>query len=313
MKIALVKDINRFWTIYGPELEKRGAKVVYLDVFKSAELSRLLEEDWDGFIWRAKHDPFIRTLAKRLIYLFDAELGIKTFPSWNSYWHYDDKVAQAFLLKKHGINTPKNYVFYDKEEALDFAARCEYPIVFKSAHGSGSANVWLVKNKSQAVKLIKRAFGKGIKTFFKEDLLRKYVYFQEFLKDNAYDYRAVCYADERIASFKRIANKDGFASGSGVYDFDEPPKDLLEFVKSAHEKLGNPLTMAYDVMKDNSGNWAVTEISSVFADLNSWSGDSPTPTYAIEKDGSFRKIERKENDHLYFVDLLARKWGLSAE
>ena len=310
MKIALVKDVNKFWTIYGPELEKRGADVHYIDIFKSADRNRLLDENWDGFIWRAKHDPFIRNLAKRFIYFFDVELKVKTFPSWDAYWHYDDKVAQAFVFQKYKINSPRNYVFYDKEEALEFANRTEYPVVFKSAHGSGSANVWLVKKKSQAVKLIKQAFGKGIKTFFTEDILRKYVYFQEFLKDNSYDYRVVCYSDERIAAFTRIANKDGFASGSGKYSFDEPPMDLLLFVREVHRKLGDKLTMAYDVMKDNSGNWAITEMSVVYADLNSWTGDSPTPTYSIEKDGSLKRIENKENDHIYFIDLLARKWGI---
>ena len=66
-KIALIKDITKFWTVYRTELEKHGLEVVLLDVFKQKDQERLLEEEWDGFIWRAKHDPYIRNLAKKLI------------------------------------------------------------------------------------------------------------------------------------------------------------------------------------------------------------------------------------------------------
>ncbi len=100
MRIALVKDITKLWTVYKPELEKYGAEVVLLDIFKEKDLERLLTGDWDGLIWRAKHDPYIRDLAKTILYYFDVELGVKTFPSWNSYWNYDNKVAQSFVLKK---------------------------------------------------------------------------------------------------------------------------------------------------------------------------------------------------------------------
>ncbi len=310
MKIALVKDITKLWTVYKPELEKYGADVVLLDIFKEKDLERLLVEDWDGFIWRAKHDPYIRDLAKSILYYFDVELGVKTFPSWNSYWNYDNKVAQSFVLKRNKINTPINSVFYDKEEALHFAKTTKYPIVFKASTGAGSSNVHLLKSKSQSIRLINKAFGKGIKTFFREDLQRNYVYFQEFLENNSIDYRIVCYRDERITGFSRIANKDGFASGSGEYSFEEPPMDLLKFIYETHLKLGNKLVMAYDVMKDNKGEWAITEMSVVYADLATWSGDSPTPTYAIDNNGIFERVENKENDHKYFMNLLARDWEI---
>lgn len=309
MRIALIKDITEFWSIYKPELEKYGAEVVLLDIYKQEDYNKLFEENWDGLIWRAKHDPYIRDLAKRIIYFFNRELKIKTFPDWKSYWYYDDKVAQTMIFKKFGIPTPKNNVFFNKEEAFTFAEKTEYPIVSKASSGAGSANVRLIKNRRQAKTLIKKAFGKGIKTFFAEDLQRKYVYFQEFLKYNSIDYRVVCYKNERVAGYARIANKDGFASGSGIYNLEEPPADLIEFVYNTHVKLGNKLVMAYDVMKNNNNKWVITEMSVVYADLETWSGDSPTPTYTINNN-TFTLIEKKENDHKYFMNLLAREWEI---
>jgi hypothetical protein len=51
-------------------------------------------------------------------------------------------------------------------------------------------------------------------------------------------------------------------------------------------------------------------MSVVYADLNTWSGDSPTPTYAIDSNGVFERVKNKENDHKYFMNLLARDWEI---
>ncbi len=310
-RIALVKDITQLWTVYKPELEKNNIEVVTFDIFNSADRKRLFEENWDGFIWRAKHDPHIRNLAKRIIYLFDEELKVKTYPSWDSYWLYDDKIAQSFLLEKHKINIPKTFIFFNKEEALEFVAnRKEFPIVYKSSSGAGSSNVGLLKNKFQAKQFVKKAFGKkGVETFYREDPIKRYVYFQEYLWNNTGDFRFKCYKNERIAGFFRENNKEGFASGSGKFNFDDLPEDLLAFVYNAHKKLGSKLLMSYDILKNNESEWVITEMSVVFSDLNAWSGDSPTPTYSITSDGLFKKIIDKENDHKYFIDLLLRDWG----
>ena len=108
----LIKDITKFWTVYKPELEKYGVEVILLDIFQWNDQKRLLNEDWDGFIWRAKHDPKFRDLAKRFISLLDRSEGIKTFPSWDTYWHYDDKVAQLFLFKNLNIPSPKVSIIF---------------------------------------------------------------------------------------------------------------------------------------------------------------------------------------------------------
>jgi len=309
-RVALVRDITKLWTVYKPELEKNNIDVVTLDIFNTKDRKKLFEENWDGFIWRAKHDPPIRNLAKRIIYLFDKELKVKTFPGWDSYWLYDDKIAQSFLLEKHNINTPQTFIFFKREEALDFITkRTDFPIVYKSSSGAGSSNVGLLKNKFQAKQFVKKAFGKGIDTFFKEDPIKKYVYFQEYLRNNSGDYRFMCYRNERIAGYFRENSKEGFASGSGKYNFNDPPNDLLTFVYDAHKKLGSKLVMSYDILKNNEDEWVITEMSVVFADLDTWSGDSPTPTYKIDKNGTFNRVDNKENDHKYFIDLLLRDWG----
>lgn len=309
-RIALIKDITKFWIIYKSELEKHGFDVVLLDVFKKYDYDRLLNEEWDAFIWRAKHDPQIRTLAKRLVYFFEHELKIKTFPSWSSYWHYDDKIAQHQIFSKFKVPIPNTNIFFDKDEALNFVTnQTNYPIVYKSSSGAGSSNVGLLKNSLLAKLYVKRAFGKGIETFFREDLHRGYVYFQEYLKNNDGDYRIVCFGEQRIFGFFRVNRpNERFASGSGLIEYRSIPNNLLEFVYSVHKKLNFPTVMSYDIMKDNEDKWVVGEMSAIYGDLNSTEMYEKSHHYFV-KNNQF--VEHKITDDIqqYFISSLLKNWG----
>ncbi len=311
-RLALIKDVTDFWKIYEPMFKEYSIDVVTLDIFNYEDQQKILNEEWDGFFWRAKHDPKFRDLAKRFFSLFDKNDEVKTFPSWDDYWHYDDKMTQSFLFQKFDIPTPKTFVFYNKEEALDFVEnKTEYPLIYKSSSGAGSANVGLLKNKSQSKYYIKKAFGKGIKTFFREDLQRFYVYFQEYLKNNDGDYRIVCFGKERIFGFYR-ENKPNqkFASGSGIINYGKIPNDVLTLAYSTHEKLGFPIVMSYDIMKDNDENWVVGEMSVIFGDLKSKNIYIKSPHYLVKKN-EFIHLENPGDIQQYFIDNLIKEWGWS--
>ena len=284
--------------------------VITLDIFNYEDQQRLLNEEWDGVFWRAKHNPKYRDLAKRVISLFDNSEGVKVFPSRNDYWHYDDKMAQSFLFQKLNITAPNTFVFYNKDEALEFIkSKTEFPLIYKASSGAGSANVGLLKSKFQANLYVKKAFGKGIETSFKEDLQRHYVYFQEFLKNNDGDYRIICLGDERILGFYRANRPNAkFASGSGLLDYSEIPNDILTLVYDAHKKLNSPAWMSYDIMKDNDGNWVIGEISVINGDLDSLDIYKQCRHYLI-KDGKFTENKSEINLLQYFIDSLVKKWG----
>ncbi len=309
-KLALVKDVNNFWKVYEPMFKKYSIDVVTLDLFNREDQQRLLNEEWDGFFWRAKHDPKFRDLAKRFFSLFDKILKIKTFPSWNDYWIYDDKMAQSFLFQKLNIPTPKTFVFYNKDEALNFIkTKTEFPLIYKASSGAGSSNVGMLKSNQQAKRYIKKAFGKGIETFFKEDLQRNYVYFQEFLKNNNGDYRIICCGKKRIFGFYR-ENKPNqkFASGSGIINFNEIPNNILELVLNTHRKLNFPTWMAYDIMKDNENSWVVSEISVVNGDLDSKEIYEKAKHYHIVGN-KFTSADNQEDIQECFINSLLSKWG----
>ncbi|HID38438.1 MAG TPA: hypothetical protein EYP36_02865 [Calditrichaeota bacterium] len=109
--VAIIKDINGFWPYYQKEFEKYGFRVDLFNIWLESERRRLLRSSFDGFVWRAKHDPKIRNLAKRYLYMYSQLFHVPTFPLWSDYWHYDDKIAQTILMQKTGINTPETYIF----------------------------------------------------------------------------------------------------------------------------------------------------------------------------------------------------------
>lgn len=196
--------------------------------------------------------------GKSVIYSLQSA-GKKVFPDFNTVWHFDDKIAQKYLLESIGAPIVPTYVFYTKEDALIWAKGTTYPKVFKLKGGAGSSNVKLVKTKADAIKLINRSFGNGFKQYrWKEkikeefrryrmgkatikDILRPiyiglfkkyptefdhyhgkeigYAYFQEFIPNNKFDIR-VCVIGDKAFALKRFTRSNDFrASGSGMISY----------------------------------------------------------------------------------------------
>ena len=266
-KIALIKCRNGIWRAFRDVLEARKISYTLLDLFKDSDMDKLLSEKWLGIIWTAKHTPNIKKLAKYVIDTFDKDPQIKVFPDWNSYSHYDDKVAQYYLLQKNNIPIPFTKVFYNKDESLNFLEQCKYPIVFKSAHGAGSTNVQIVKSFSDAKQVTKRIFGKGLKTYFKNNPQKGYLLTQEFQHNNEGDYRLVCYGEEVLGFFRENRDDEPLASGSRKFMYKDIPEDMLQFVYEISERLQFNV-MSYDIIKGNDQKWVISEISAIYGDIN---------------------------------------------
>src|SRR5699024_7603805 len=101
------------------------------------------------------------------------------FPDFQTAWHFDDKVGQKYLLEAIGAPLVSSYVFYDRQNALEWIAEADFPKVFKLRRGAGSAHVKLARNKSEARKLVGRAFSGGFSQYDKV----------ANLKDRWYKYR----------------------------------------------------------------------------------------------------------------------------
>jgi glutathione synthase/RimK-type ligase-like ATP-grasp enzyme len=261
-------------------------------------------DDCKGLMWHWNQNDYKAALFARQLTISLEKKGIKVFPDVNTAWHHDDKLGQKYLLEAVGAPLVKSYVFYTKQEALDWLDKTTFPKVFKLRNGAGSINVSLAKTKKKAKRLAKKAFGKGFshinrlsslmdrfwilkrdrnmqamrgilsgfaRMFIPTEVERfshnekGYIYFQEFIPDNEYDTRMVVIGD-RCFGVRRYCRKNDFrASGSGIKAYESALFDKI-YIKSAFEITKNlkMQSVAYDYLWDKSEP-KIVEISYCFA------------------------------------------------
>lgn len=141
-------------------LRARGVTVRELDLLAGNALEQA--KACDGVMWRWAHLPDQKQTAPRILYTIEHVLGRPVFPNSRTAWHYDEKVAQYYLLPSLGAPVVPTWVFWRRDEALAWARTAPYPVVFKLSAGAGSSNVLKVENAAQAEGLIRRMFTHGI-------------------------------------------------------------------------------------------------------------------------------------------------------
>ena len=182
--------------------------------------------------------------------------GKKVFPGHFSSLHFDNKLSQKYLHEATGFHHVTTYAFFIMAEAIRWAEIATFPKVFKLRRVDGSRNVWLASSNDEAVKLIKKAFGRsfrqydawgGIKQSIRKMKLGKvgfknlvtavvyiiypiqlersqgrergYVYFQDFIPDNKFEIRVIVIGDKAFAIKRHVRNNDFCASGSGIIEY----------------------------------------------------------------------------------------------
>ena len=300
MKIAIHHNPNSFSERWIKYCEEKNIDYKIVNAFDNDIVEQL--KDYDIFMWHHHHAQYKDVLmAKRILFALE-QSGIKVFPNFNTGWHFDDKVAQKYLLE--AINAPlvPSYVFYDKESALNWAKNISYPKVFKLKGGAGASNVKLVKNYSQAASLVKQAFGQGFSQFdrfeyFKEryskfkngkdsflgvlkgiarifivpEFAKKqpkeagYIYFQEFMPGNNSDIRVIVIGDKAFAIRRLVRENDFRASGSGNIDYtNNIDPACLKIAFEVHQKLSSQCT-AFDFIFSQDKKPLIVEISYGFS------------------------------------------------
>lgn len=269
MKIAIHKNprgYSREWVNF---CENNQIEYRLVNCYESDIISQLV--DCDALMWQQHHSGYKDVLfAKQLMYSLQLCKN-KSFPDFNTCWHFDDKIGQKYLFEAIGAPHVQGYVFYTKKEAEQWIEKTTFPKVFKLRKGAGSANVQLVKTANAAHRLVNRAFGRGFSQFdrvgYFKDRLNKfldgkdsilgvlkgfgrlfiatefakmhgrekgYVYFQDFIAYNTYDIRIMAIGN-RAYGTKRLVRKNDFrASGSGECIFD-PEQIDLECIKVAFD------------------------------------------------------------------------------
>jgi glutathione synthase/RimK-type ligase-like ATP-grasp enzyme len=225
--------------------------------------------------------------------------GVKVFPDFRTAWHFDDKVAQKYLFEALNVPAVPAHVFVDRQEALAWVDRADFPKVFKLRRGAGSAGVRLARSRPEARKLVKRAFGRGFPLYDPWSNLRErmykfrigqmglaellkglprfvwpprytrilgreraYVYFQDFVPGNSSDIR-VFVSGNKLCALTRLTRPNDFrASGSGLLDYspEKVDKNVISLAFEITNRVGAD-ALAMDFLIAKSGKPLVIEIS----------------------------------------------------
>lgn len=236
-------------------IQRAGHVVKWVDVRREDILEQV--RNCQGFMWRWAHFGGMCRVARRLLPVLEKEMGLVVYPDQNTCWHYDDKIAQAYLLQAAGIPVPKTWIWFDADAARPWATGTRYPLVLKLSTGAGSSNVRMIHNAKEAIRWIDRLFcfrltslderqfqpwrsralaGAVARTLLHGsgaaladdgyDPQSGYAFFQEFLPDNAFDTR-VTVIGKRAFAYRRFNRPGDFrASGSGQIDWDAKAVDL---------------------------------------------------------------------------------------
>ena len=222
-------------------------------------------KECDAFMWHFHHADYRdMQFAKSLLFSLQKR-GMKVFPDFNTCWHFDDKIAQKYLLEAIDAPLVPTYVFHTEKEAIEWAESTTYPKVFKLKGGAGASNVKLARTKKDAKKLIKQCFSKGFRQYRFDEIIKEewrkykqgnstlrnflrpiyyqltkrypndfdhfygkecgYAYFQEFIPNNTFDIR-VCVVGDKAFGLKRYTRENDFrASGSGNISYSKAEID----------------------------------------------------------------------------------------
>ena len=250
-------------------LKEAGYDIRWVDVYRSDILQQL--DGCCGLMWRWAHFGGMYRIARRLLPIAERTLGLCVYPDQATCWHYDDKIAQTYLLTALGIPFPQTWVFHDANEASDWARTAKYPVVAKLAGGAGSTNVQLIHSREEVDALVRDLFARwhvqlpGARRHLLEDSKRRLaetlrmsirgrilldhfetepqkmsILFQEFLPGNEFDTR-ITVIGRRAFGFRRMNRTGDFrASGSGQIDVSQSEIDpaFLRAAFQAADKLG---------------------------------------------------------------------------
>ena len=264
MKIAIYKDSQRVthstnWAnVWANYCQDNNIDYEFLDLFRCNSFEKL--KNFQILLWHIEQYNHAEMLEARSILYSAKKMGLKVFPDYNDAWHFDDKIAEMYLLQSVNASIPKSYVYYDYKSvkrAVD-EGNFTFPIVAKLRSGSGSHNVKLIKTKHSLLSYASKMFSKGINpapSFFykassnirsshnKQQFLSKmkripeflrtlsnarhfprekdYVYLQEFIPNDGYDMKVVVVGEKCCGFYRPVRSYDFRASGGGEIHFDK--------------------------------------------------------------------------------------------
>lgn len=293
MKVALLTTNAHDLEAWRITLDKReDLEYEIIDVLRPDWLERCISNEFVIYLARS---PGATNLIKQA---FDERMQILVedlrkfvYPSLTEIRLHENKKYLAAWLEANDIPHPRTAVLMTKDSAAEYLSTAAYPLVYKQNIGSSGKGVKILKNAWEADRLLRQAYGKGIRpkigpnlrtgSFIrklqnavkKKGLLQKrmsyykavynepqkYLILQEYIP-HEYEWRAVVIGDSFFAHKKMV--RGSMASGSLAKNYDDPPMELLDFVREISINNGISST-SMDIFETPRG-YLINEIQTYF-------------------------------------------------
>lgn len=262
--VALVKS-QRGNSAYWPKFERflMANDIPYkeLDIKASSFISEC--QKFDVIVWRTLSTYVDQWEAADKVEFIQDYLGKLILPPKQALWLDEDKIRAQWLLELNQLPVINTFISYSKEETEGYIESCQYPFISKEKTCSRSEGVHLIKNKSQAKKLVKQVFSDGLKLNNSYVKQKDYVYFQEFVPNKGFDLRVIMVGDSYFGYYRYPKDGDYRASGSGIVTKKDIPLEVLLLAKKVRECLPKSYLSAVDFLQDTRDDkYYVIETSS---------------------------------------------------
>ena len=264
VRLGIIKEFAHCHKYYVGACRDMGVPYKLLDISGPDWIDVISKSGCDGFlvwpsaemtVWKQMYDERLRVICE--------DMGKVIYPEYQGLWVYESKRRMHYWLKANGFEHPQTWVFYDRDEALDFASRVELPIVYKIDLGSAASGVRIFHRRSCLLRFVKRCFGKGFVRTKSDPRDKQWgsVLFQEYLPDAA-EWRMIR-VGESYFGYEKVKVGD-FHSGSHVFSYFEPSSEILDFTRMVTDR-GNFRSMDIDIFVTSDRKFVINELQAVFA------------------------------------------------
>lgn len=310
MKLGIFIDDKKTSQFYVDACNDLGIEYELIDIMAYEWIKNIKKSKVQGFLVAPNSTNDVKkSMYEERLYFINKILNIPIYPSYEEVLVYENKRNMAYWLETHDIPKPKTWIFYKKNEALEFLnKRTQFPLVFKPNIGSGAIGIKFIKNRRKGIKLVNKIFTKfyfynrgytkwlnlkkklkiPIKIPIMDDKQYNNMLFQEMI-DVKYEWRGVKIGKSYFAHMK-LPNEEGLHSGSGKADYSNPPIKVMEFIKYVCDISGFR-SMNVDFFEDKNGDFYVNELQTIF-------GSNIQP-YQMCVDGKPGRYLYKNNEWLF--------------
>lgn len=262
---------------------------------------------YDIVLWHFSHYSHQEMIFARNILNALKAAGCRVYPDNSDADHFDDKIAQSYLLNALGLPTPTNYPLHSESAVEDWiGSESVFPIVAKLRSGSGASNVQLIKNSEELRSYSKKMFKSGFDSkpslllkvasnisstrslkqflqrlkrapefFFSRKSAGKrsnesgYIYLQEFIPKVPYDLKVVVVGEKLSFICRGVREGDFRASGSGdlFYDHSLMSQAIIDSAFNAADAMNSDCTGFDMIIDPRTGSPVILEVSYGFSHL----------------------------------------------